>query len=47
MISLEHTTTVLDPELQAFYSRIAEMGGLVERQIVEAIRALTSQGLRP
>ena len=43
MISLEHTTTVLDPELQVLYSRIAEMGGLVERQIVEAIRALTNR----
>src|SRR6202165_6217296 len=43
MISLEHTTTVLDPELQVLYGRIAEMGGLVERQIVEAIRALTNR----
>jgi phosphate transport system protein len=40
---LEHTTTVFDSELQVLYGRIAEMGGLVERQIVEALRALTNR----
>jgi len=43
MIVLGHTTTVFDSELQALSCKIAEMGGLVERQIVEAIEALTNR----
>ena len=34
---------VFDSELQALFCRIAEMGGLVEQQIVEAIGALTNR----
>jgi phosphate transport system protein len=43
MIVLGHTTTPFDSELQALSCKIAEMGGLVERQIVEAIGALTNR----
>src|SRR3974390_2018013 len=43
MIVLGHTTTVFDSDLQALSCKIAEMGGLVERQIVEAIEALTNR----
>jgi phosphate transport system protein len=35
-----HTTTAFDPDLQSLAQLIAEMGGLAERQIVEAIQAL-------
>jgi len=43
MTVLGHTTMVFDSELQALSCRIAEMGGLVEQQIVEAIGALTNR----
>jgi phosphate transport system protein len=42
MSVLGHTTMAFDSELQALLCRIAEMGGLVEQQIVEAIGALTN-----
>src|SRR5215470_1818937 len=38
-----HTATVFDSELQALSRRIAEMGGLVERQIAEALGALANR----
>jgi phosphate transport system protein len=41
MAALGHTATAFDDELRALSRRIAEMGGLVERQIVEAIGALS------
>jgi phosphate transport system protein len=43
MAVLEHTTTAFDSELQGLSRRIAEMGGLVERQVVEAIGALSNR----
>jgi phosphate transport system protein len=43
MIVLGHTAMVFDSELQALSCRVAELGGLVERQIVEAIGALTNR----
>jgi phosphate transport system protein len=42
MVLLEHTTTAFDSELLELSRRLSEMGGLVERQVVEAIAALTS-----
>src|ERR1700737_4980082 len=41
MAELEHTITAFGSELQALSRRIAEMGGLVERQVLEAIEALS------
>ena len=43
MTALGHTAKIFDAELQALSVRIAEMGGLVERQVVEAIGALTNR----
>jgi phosphate transport system protein len=43
MAVLAHTMTAFDSELQGLSSRIAEMGGLVERQVVEAIGALSNR----
>ena len=42
MALLEHTTTAFDSELLELSRGLSEMGGLVERQVVEAIAALTS-----
>ena len=41
MAATGHTATVFDDELRALSRLIAEMGGLVEKQAVEAISALT------
>jgi phosphate transport system protein len=41
MAEIEHTITAFGSELQALSRRIAEMGGLVERQVLEAIEALS------
>lgn len=41
MAEFEHTITAFGSELQALSRRIAEMGGLVERQVLEAIEALS------
>jgi phosphate transport system protein len=38
-----HTTKVFDSDLQELARAIAEMGGLAERQITEAIEALTTR----
>jgi phosphate transport system protein len=38
---MAHTTKVFDADLQELARAIAEMGGLAERQIAEAIEALT------
>jgi phosphate transport system protein len=43
MAALGHTATAFDSELQALSRKIAEMGGVVERQIVEAIGALSNR----
>jgi phosphate transport system protein len=37
----EHTAKAFDTELQELNSRVAEMGGLAEREIADAIQALT------
>src|SRR6202045_3401398 len=39
----EHTTKAFDSDLQELARTMAEMGGLVERQIAEAIEALTTR----
>ena len=39
----EHTTKAFDSDLQDLARAIAEMGGLAERQIAEAIEALTTR----
>jgi phosphate transport system protein len=41
MAFADHTTRAFDDDLQELARMIAEMGGLAERQIVEAIEALT------
>jgi phosphate transport system protein len=43
MALAEHTTKAFDCDLQDLARMIAEMGGLAERQIVEAIEALTKR----
>jgi phosphate transport system protein len=43
MADLDHTITAFDSELEALSHWIAEMGGLVERQVVGAIEALSSR----
>src|SRR6516225_4387300 len=43
MLDAGHTTTAFDSELQALVRMIAEMGGLVERQIEEAVGALVNR----
>jgi len=40
---MAHTTKVFDSDLQELARTIAEMGGLAERQIAEAIEALTTR----
>jgi len=40
---MPHTTKVFDSDLQELARAIAEMGGLAERQIAEAIEALTTR----
>ena len=40
---MAHTTKVFDSDLQELARSIAEMGGLAERQITEAIEALTTR----
>jgi phosphate transport system protein len=45
MADLEHTTSAFDSELQSLSCRIAEMGGLVEEQVVEAVEALKNRDL--
>src|SRR5260370_27539584 len=39
----EHTTKAFDSDLQELARAMAEMGGLAERQIAEAIEALTTR----
>src|ERR1700731_4986031 len=39
----EHTTKAFDSDLQDLARTMAEMGGLAERQIAEAIEALTTR----
>lgn len=41
----EHTSKQFDAELEAVRSRVLQMGGLVEEQIVNAIEALTTGNL--
>jgi phosphate transport system protein len=41
--AMAHTTKVFDSDLQELARAIAEMGGLAERQIAEAIEALTTR----
>jgi phosphate transport system protein len=43
MADFEHTITAFDSELQGLSRWIAEMGGLVERQVMEAIEALSNR----
>jgi phosphate transport system protein len=43
MVVRKHTTTAFDSELRELSRGIAEMGGLVERQIVEAVAALSNR----
>src|SRR5687767_14035605 len=42
MPSTEHTLKQFDAELEAIRSRVLQMGGLVEEQIVRAMDALTA-----
>src|SRR5262245_56826669 len=42
MVHSKHTTKVLDSDLQELARAIAEMGGLAEKQIAEAIEAQTT-----
>jgi phosphate transport system protein len=43
MALVDHTATAFDSELQTLSRMILEMGGLVERQLVEAMEALTKR----
>jgi len=43
MAEFEHTITAFDSELRSLSRWIAEMGGLVERQVLEAIEALSNR----
>src|SRR6516165_8629816 len=43
MARSEHTTKAFDSDLQDLARTMAEMGGLAERQIAEAIEALTTR----
>src|SRR5262245_41065173 len=47
MVHSRHTTKVFDSDLQELARAIAEMGGLAERQIAEAIEALTTRDSGP
>ena len=40
---IDHTTKAFDVDLQEITRRVAEMGGLAERQIADAIQALTDR----
>jgi phosphate transport system protein len=40
---MPHTTKVFDSDLRELARALAEMGGLAERQITEAIEALTTR----
>src|SRR6201982_595592 len=46
MVHSGHTTKVFDSDLRELARAIAEMGGLAERQIAEAIAALTTRETR-
>jgi phosphate transport system protein len=43
MTTTEHTTRAFDSDLQELARSVAEMGGLVERQIVDAVHALVDR----
>jgi phosphate transport system protein len=43
MTTTEHTARAFDADLQALARGVAEMGGLVERQIVDAVHALVER----
>ena len=43
MTTTEHTARAFDSDLQALTRSVAEMGGLVERQIADAVRALVER----
>jgi len=43
MTTTEHTTRAFDSDLQALTRSVAEMGGLVERQIADAVHALVER----
>jgi len=43
MTTTEHTARAFDADLQALTRGVAEMGGLVERQIVDAVHALVER----
>jgi phosphate transport system protein len=47
MVHSGHTTKVFDSDLRELARAIAEMGGLAERQITEAIEALTTRESGP
>src|SRR5262249_14472030 len=47
MVHSRHTTKVFDSDLQELARAIAEMGGLAERQIAEAMEALTARDSGP
>jgi phosphate uptake regulator len=47
MVHSKHTTKVFDSDLQELARAIAEMGGLAERQIAEAIEALATRDSGP
>ncbi len=41
---IDHTAKAFDTNLQEIMRKVAEMGGLAERQIVDATRALVDSG---
>jgi phosphate transport system protein len=43
MTTTEHTSRAFDADLQALARAVAEMGGLVERQITDSVRALVER----
>ena len=42
---VDHTTKAFDSDLQEITRKVAEMGGLVERQISDAVQALADRDL--
>src|ERR1700752_1440525 len=42
---IDHTAKAFDADLQEISRKVAEMGGLVERQISDAVRSLVDRGL--
>jgi len=42
---IDHTTKAFDADLQEITRKVAEMGGLVERQITDAVQALADRDL--